>query len=68
VYCGIGTANPQYDDHSPVEEAQMRRQPAHATRVIHTPKRVLVATATMVAMIATVGAPFKWSMMWHPFG
>ena len=52
----------------------MRRQPAHAmtqtprTRVIHTPKRVLVATATMVAMIATVGAPFKWSMMWHPFG
>ena len=45
----------------------MRRQPAQCkARVIHTPKRVLVATATMVAMIATVGAPFKWSMMWHP--
>jgi hypothetical protein len=67
LYCGIGTANLQHDDHSPVEEAQMRRELAHKmTTVMHTQKRVAVAAATMVAMIATVGAPFKWSMSWVP--
>jgi hypothetical protein len=29
-------------------------------------QRFVLATATMVAMITTVGAPFKWSMRWIP--
>ena len=56
AYCGIGTANPQHDIPSPIEEAHMRRQLT---------TRVVVATATLVTMIATLGAPFKWAMMRH---
>ncbi len=45
----------------------MRRQAQRATaRITRTHHRVVVASATMVAMIATVGAPFKWSMSWIP--
>jgi hypothetical protein len=45
----------------------MRRQVAHKLASgVHAQKRVVVAAATMVAMIATVGAPFKWSMRWIP--
>ena len=31
--------------------------------VSHTPVRVAVAIWTLVALIATVGAPFKWSFV-----
>jgi len=45
----------------------MRRQPERTlASVIRTHQRVIVATGTMVAMITTVGAPFKWSMRWIP--
>ena len=35
----------------------------------HATKRALVSIATTVALVSTVGAPFKWSMMiiWPPF-
>jgi hypothetical protein len=69
VYCGIGTANPQYDDHSPIEEAQLRQQTAveesRMNRVAHTRRQVAVTTATVVTLIATLGAPFKWAMLRH---
>jgi hypothetical protein len=38
-------------------------QHSKLARITHTPKRVAMATATMVALITTVGAPFKWSVM-----
>ena len=33
---------------------------------IHTHVRVATTIATTVALIATVGAPFKWSFFWVP--
>jgi hypothetical protein len=69
VYWGIGTANPQYDDHSPIEEAHMRQQTAveenRTKRVARTRRQIAVTTATMVTLIATLGAPFKWAMLRH---
>ena len=45
----------------------MRRKSQRAmAKVVHTHQRVVVGTATMVALISTVGAPFKWSMSWWP--
>jgi hypothetical protein len=36
--------------------------------VAHTHKRAAASMATLVVFIATVGAPFKWSMMlWDLF-
>ena len=32
-------------------------------RVTHNPRQVAVAIATMVTLIATVGAPFKWGFL-----
>ena len=43
-----------------------RRRTAEVVRmkaVSHTPVRVAVAISTLVALIATVGAPFKWSFV-----
>jgi hypothetical protein len=62
VLRGEGRRIPQYNDHSPIEEAHMRQHSTLA-RVTDIPKRVAAATATIVAMIATVGAPFKWSVL-----
>jgi hypothetical protein len=33
--------------------------------ISHTSMRIAVAVATTVALISTVGAPFKWSMAVH---
>jgi hypothetical protein len=43
------------------------RQHSKRERITRTPKRVAVTAATMVAMITTVGAPFKWSVMFSPW-
>jgi hypothetical protein len=59
----LRTATPQYHDHSPVEEALMRRQALLNKVGI---RRVAMTAATMVTLVATVGAPFKWSMRWIP--
>ena len=31
--------------------------------IAHTTQRVAVAVATLVGLISTVGAPFKWSLV-----
>ena len=41
-------------DLTPVEEAYMKS-------ITHTTMRAAVAIGTVVALISTVGAPFKWS-------
>jgi hypothetical protein len=41
-------------DPTPVEEASMKS-------ITHTTMRAAVAIGTVVALISTVGAPFKWS-------
>ena len=47
------------NDLTPVEEVSMRA-------ITHTTLRAAVAIGTMVALIATVGAPFKWSSIISP--
>jgi hypothetical protein len=58
----LRTATPQYHDHSPIEEAHMRRQAALGKVGI---RQAAVTAATMVTLIATVGAPFKWGILRH---
>jgi hypothetical protein len=43
-------------DLTPVEEASMKS-------ITHTTMRAAVAVGTVVALISTVGAPFKWSLI-----
>jgi hypothetical protein len=48
------------NDLTPVEEAYMKS-------ITNTTMRAAVAIGTVVALIASVGAPFKWSMILPPW-